>query len=399
MVIKMNLSSLTAAALAAALVAAASVLAFSAMPALLVWAAFIGWASYDHSGATLQAALRSSAALVFGVVMAWAVALVVAARILPSERAAGDRRRRWRSLIPDRSSVCNTDPQRRPATFYGFASTFAYLSSGARSIHDQRDDGARRPKRLACRFDLAAHRNRSGHGPRRRGENLLWGLGRNPSGGEARRGRDFPRRPLGAPKSVGRAMIESILASLVPVFLVMLLGFVAGLTKDIDNRDIGSLNALVMDFALPAALFTAMAQTPRDAMISQGPLALVLLLAMSVVFASTYFIQVCWFGTGRKESALLALTASGPNVGSAGLPVIVSVFSRSASVSVAVAVAVAAIAVTPASLVLLEAANGSKPALRTIIRGALMKPIVIAPVAGLLFSISGVLRPSSSTAR
>ena len=70
MVIKMSLSTLTAAALAAALVAAASVLAFSAMPHLFVWAAFIGWASYDHSGAIPQAALRSSAALVFGVVMA-----------------------------------------------------------------------------------------------------------------------------------------------------------------------------------------------------------------------------------------------------------------------------------------------------------------------------------------
>jgi malonate transporter and related proteins len=55
-------------------------------------------------------------------------------------------------------------------------------------------------------------------------------------------------------------MIETILASLVPVFFVMILGFVAGLTKDIDNRNIGSLNALVMDFALPAALFTAMSR-------------------------------------------------------------------------------------------------------------------------------------------
>jgi hypothetical protein len=35
-----------------------------------VWAAFIGWASYDHSGASTQAVVRSSAALVFGVVMA-----------------------------------------------------------------------------------------------------------------------------------------------------------------------------------------------------------------------------------------------------------------------------------------------------------------------------------------
>ena len=57
-------------------------------------------------------------------------------------------------------------------------------------------------------------------------------------------------------------MIDIIVASLAPVFLVMALGYVAGLTKDIDNRNINSLNALVMDFALPAALFTAMAQTP-----------------------------------------------------------------------------------------------------------------------------------------
>jgi hypothetical protein len=36
---------LIAAAAAAAIVAAAAVLAFSRMPGLLVWAAFIGWAS------------------------------------------------------------------------------------------------------------------------------------------------------------------------------------------------------------------------------------------------------------------------------------------------------------------------------------------------------------------
>src|SRR5262245_64749781 len=76
----MNLSSLTAAALAAALVAAASVLAFSKFPALFVWAAFIGGASFDQSGATGQAALRSSAALAFGAIIAWLVAIIVVIR-------------------------------------------------------------------------------------------------------------------------------------------------------------------------------------------------------------------------------------------------------------------------------------------------------------------------------
>ncbi len=128
MVIKMNLSSLTAAALAAALVAAASVLVFSALPDLFVWAAFIGWASYDHSGASRQAALRSSAALVFGVVMAWVVALIVAAGILPLSASLAT------AITAGVASFLIVLASGRPvlsivpATFYGFASTFAYLS-------------------------------------------------------------------------------------------------------------------------------------------------------------------------------------------------------------------------------------------------------------------------------
>jgi hypothetical protein len=46
----MNLSPLTAAAAAAGIVSAMAVLAFSQLPGLFVWASFIGWASYDHSG-------------------------------------------------------------------------------------------------------------------------------------------------------------------------------------------------------------------------------------------------------------------------------------------------------------------------------------------------------------
>lgn len=128
MVIEMKLSSLTAAALTAALVTAASVLTFSAMPALFVWAAFIGWASYDHSGATLQAALRSSAALVFGVVMAWLVAVVVAAGILPLSAslatAVAASIASFLIVLASAAPILGIVP----ATFYGFASTFAYLS-------------------------------------------------------------------------------------------------------------------------------------------------------------------------------------------------------------------------------------------------------------------------------
>jgi malonate transporter and related proteins len=171
------------------------------------------------------------------------------------------------------------------------------------------------------------------------------------------------------------------------LFLVMIVGFVAGLTKDIDNRNIGSLNALVMNFALPAALFTAMAQTPRDAMIRQANVALAFVVGMLIVFAAVFVIQMRLFGTDRREAALLALTASAPNVGSAGLPVVAALFSQSASVSVAVAVAVAAVVATPLSLVLLDSAGRGERSIAGVARAALLKPIVIAPVLGLLRSL------------
>lgn len=128
MVITMKLSSLSATALAAAIIAAAAVLAFSYLPSLLVWAAFIGWASYDHSGANPKAAWQSSAALVFGVVMAWIVAIVVAAGALPlptplaTAISAGIAS--FLIVIASRTRLLCVVP----ATFYGFASTFAYLS-------------------------------------------------------------------------------------------------------------------------------------------------------------------------------------------------------------------------------------------------------------------------------
>jgi hypothetical protein len=124
----MSKPSLTTTALAAAILAAASVLVFSLTPHLFVWAAFIGWASYDHSGATPQAAARSSAALVFGVIMAWAVAAAAASGMIPLNATVATAicagiasffivLAAWTSIL----SVV-------PATFYGFASTFVYLS-------------------------------------------------------------------------------------------------------------------------------------------------------------------------------------------------------------------------------------------------------------------------------
>lgn len=124
----MKLSSLAASAVAAAVIAATAVLAFSRTPELLAWAAFVGWASYDHSGANARALLRSSAGLVFGAVMAWAVAIVVASDVLalgvPLATAASAAIASFTIVVASRVALLSVVP----AAFYGFASTFAYVS-------------------------------------------------------------------------------------------------------------------------------------------------------------------------------------------------------------------------------------------------------------------------------
>src|SRR5271170_8311373 len=83
----LKLSALLGGALAAAVLAAVTVWLFTLLPGLWVWGAFIGWASYDHSGANRRALLTSSVCMVFGVVMAWLVAITVASGVLALQSA------------------------------------------------------------------------------------------------------------------------------------------------------------------------------------------------------------------------------------------------------------------------------------------------------------------------
>lgn len=124
----MNLKTLPAAALAAAILAAVSVWAFAAFPGLLIWAAFIGWASYDQSGANRKAFLTSSVCMIFGVIMAWIVAVSVAGEWLhlrssvSSALAAGVAS--FFIVLASRFELLSNVP----ATFYGFASAFAFVT-------------------------------------------------------------------------------------------------------------------------------------------------------------------------------------------------------------------------------------------------------------------------------
>jgi len=192
-------------------------------------------------------------------------------------------------------------------------------------------------------------------------------------------------------------LIEIIGLALVPIFFVIALGYFAGWHRSIDNHHVGELNALVMDFALPASLFVATASTPRLKMPGEENLFLVLGLVMMALYAAWYGLARILGKATQQEAAVQALTVSLPNYAAAGLPIILAVMGPAAAIHVAVSIAAGSILPSPVTLFIQELAQpneGGSGARRALISRALsralLKPIVLAPLAGTVVSLSGL---------
>src|ERR1700726_3470833 len=159
-------------------------------------------------------------------------------------------------------------------------------------------------------------------------------------------------------------MALMIAEALVPVFFVMLLGYFAGARRIIDNQHVSSLNVLVMTFALPAALFVAVAQTSRSGLAENGKLVLVLVISMLVIFGIMFALNQYVFRLSPGENAVHSLSVGFPNFAAVGLPLLGSVMGPGSAVSVAVSLAAGSIFISPLTLAVLEArgkATGSSP--------------------------------------
>lgn len=199
-------------------------------------------------------------------------------------------------------------------------------------------------------------------------------------------------------------MTYIILHALAPIFVIMLLGFMAGKAKMVDNKNVALLNIFVMDFALPAALFSATVQTPWSGIVEQMPLVVVLTLAMWIAYAAIYFLCIKVFHKSPQDAAVLTLTVALPNYAALGLPILGSVLGENGgtSLSVAVSIACGSVLMTPFCLLILErekaretgAVQGSSLTMLPVLMWrSVKKPIVWGPLLGVVLSALGISMP------
>jgi malonate transporter len=194
-------------------------------------------------------------------------------------------------------------------------------------------------------------------------------------------------------------MSMTILDSLVPVFFVLGLGYFAGLIKMVDNKDVSSINTMLMTFALPAALFAAIARTSAKVLVQQDRLVISLALAMVLIYAITWVLQRYVYHLGPGEAAVQSLTVAFANNVAVGIPLLSSFFGSEGLVAVAAGIGVGAIVISPVTLVVLESGTDkakTMPAGERLLYATLQsckRPVVWAPVAGMIFSLLRIPLP------
>jgi malonate transporter and related proteins len=195
-------------------------------------------------------------------------------------------------------------------------------------------------------------------------------------------------------------MTKVLADALVPIFAGLFLGYFAGLWRRMDNRNVRTLITFVMTLAVPCSLFMSIAQTPRAELREQAGAALVLTIVYVVLYALTF----SWARSSQKlrtsESADFALTVSFPNSAAVGLALLAPVFGPRSLVTVATSIALGSMTISAITLAILEAErdpSGEGLSFRHFALSLLYagkKPIVWAPLLGLVFSYAEVQLPS-----
>ena len=202
-------------------------------------------------------------------------------------------------------------------------------------------------------------------------------------------------------------MLHIILYAIVPIVVVMLAGFISGKKGVFSGDDAKKFNKVVLEFALPAALFVSIVQSSREELAKYVNLTLVSIIGIMGCFMLVYFIfKYCFKKNTGADAAVSALISGSPTIGFLGFAVLEPIFDSTVGLpSVALVVAIVGIVVNaigiPVGLSLMNASlekqgalkNGKKESAWKPVIHALEQPIAWAPILAVIWVLVGIPWP------
>ncbi len=196
--------------------------------------------------------------------------------------------------------------------------------------------------------------------------------------------------------------LQVVIDIIIPVFAIIIIGFVCGLTKIVSAESAKALNSYVLYVALPALLFYAVATAPIGELTNWDFL-FANLIGILGSFIVTVFIMIFIFKKKTAELSIYGMNASYGTTGYMGLPLLIAAFGHDAALPAALATLIHNIPVIAIVIITFEWArakndvtsNNTFTFLKNVFKPVLFHPIMLSVLAGLIFSIFEIPLPNS----
>ncbi len=198
-------------------------------------------------------------------------------------------------------------------------------------------------------------------------------------------------------------MEHILLYAIVPIIVVMLAGYISGKKNVFTGDDAKKFNKVVLDYALPAALFISIVSATREDLYHDLKLTIISTVGIMVCFMLVYFVFRMFKKNTGADAAVSALISGSPTIGFLGFAVLEPIFGTTPSVALVVAIVgivVNAIGI-PVGLSLMNASlekqnpgsTKKESAWKPVIH-ALMQPVAWAPILAVILVVCGLKWPA-----
>ena len=197
-------------------------------------------------------------------------------------------------------------------------------------------------------------------------------------------------------------MFDILIKDILPIFVIMALGYMAGKRGVFSAANAQIFNKLVLTYALPAALFVSIVKADRAMLFGDAKLLVISFVIIVGLFLFSYFSAYKFFKRTKSEAAVSALISGSPTIGFLGFAVLSPIYGETAATGLVVAIisiAVNAINI-PIGMALLSAGKSGDGSTQqdsskkgNPVLDALKAPVSWAPILAVVLVLLGVKFP------
>ncbi|HBW9710741.1 TPA: receptor [Klebsiella pneumoniae] len=189
-----------------------------------------------------------------------------------------------------------------------------------------------------------------------------------------------------------------ISGAILPVIITVIIGYISGKRKDFNWQQAGDINKIVMLYTLPLSIFSNMVMTPRHIVMTMGPVAVAIILALILSFVIPLLVARYLFRRDLALSTLQALAIGSPAVPFIGTSVLAFLFGTVSASLITVSSITQNVFQLPLVMILMSVATGDKSqhiSFGARVVNAIKQPVVWSPVIALIIVLADIHIPQT----